>query len=114
MTRGQINLLSSGLYGAISKEGKVNREQTIALAQKIKEGNYGGLGMRPQDMPMPRPAGLGTSTMPRVETAPVTTVDRQTLPSTAPVAPVNRQLAFGLGKFRWSFWNKCYRLWFVY
>ena len=98
MTRGQINLLSGGLYGNISKEGKINREQTVALAEKIKAGNYGGLGMRPQDMPMRKPAGLGTSTMPRVETAPVATVDRQTLPSTAPVAPVNRQLAFGLGE----------------
>tara|TARA_Y100000592_G_scaffold9576_1_gene13480 strand:- start:1660 stop:5226 length:3567 start_codon:yes stop_codon:yes gene_type:complete len=98
MTKGQINLLSGGLYGNISKEGKINREQTVALAQKIKEGNYGGLGMRPQDMPMPRPAGLGTSTMPRVETAPVATVDRQTLPSTAPIAPVSKQLAFGLGE----------------
>jgi hypothetical protein len=98
MTKGQINLLSGGLYGAITKEGKANREQTIALAEKIKAGNYGGLGMRPQDMPMPRPAGLGTSTMPRVETAPVSPVSTQTLPSTAPVSPVNRQLAFGLGE----------------
>jgi len=98
MTKGQINLLSGGLYGNISKEGKINREQTVALAEKIKAGNYGGLGMRPQDMPMRKSAGLGTSTMPRVETAPVATVDRQTLPSTAPVAPVNRQLAFGLGE----------------
>jgi len=84
MTKGQINLLSGGLYGAITKEGKANREQTIALAEKIKAGNYGGLGMRPQDMPMPRPDGLGTSTMPQV--------------ATSPISPVNRQLAFGAGE----------------
>ena len=98
MTKGQINMLSAGIYGTMTKEGVANRQQTIALADKIKAGNYGGLGMRPQDMPMPRPAGLGASTMPRVGTAPVTPVDRQGLPLTAPVAPVNRQLAFGLGE----------------
>jgi len=84
MTKGQINMLSGGLYGKMAGTDIQNRQQTIALAEKIKAGNYGGLGMRPQDMPMPRPDGLGTSTMPRVETA--------------PVSPVNRQLAFGLGE----------------
>jgi hypothetical protein len=83
MTKGQINMLSGGLYGKMAGTDIQNRQQTIALAEKIKAGNYGGLGMRPQDMPMPRPDGLGTSTMPRAETA--------------PVSP-NRQLAFGLGE----------------
>ena len=84
MTKGQINMLSGGLYAKMAGTDIQNRQQTIALAEKIKAGNYGGLGMRQQDMPMPRPAGLGTSTMPRVETA--------------PVSPVNRQLAFGAGE----------------